>query len=255
MIRRLNYTGRLRIVREDARFTVTERKDMAAVFKAELDLSGYGLPEDARVHVEAYRQTSWMRFPFGTVGKLLPPSSTELVEFDSAEAILFRVRVTSSDGTVGKLLAEADRIRGRKTDEVEQDVDPLLPVIPGELGAQVWALEIEESPRLVINRELWDWKAVALTPGFVSLVYPAVLTQILGTILIEDEYFDLDDPDDWRSRWLQFATLIPRVSDIPDPKDKPDDVKVWISDVVSNFCRHQSMLVRFLTFWRPEGTR
>ena len=254
MIRRLNYTGRIRILREDARVLVTDRKDMPAVFKADLDLSGYGLPDEAEVYVEAYRQTLWMRFPFGTIGKLAPPGITELAEFDSPEAILFRVRVTSVDGAGGKLLAEADRIRGRKTEEQEEDVEPLLPVIPGELGAQVWALEIEDEPRLIINKELWDWKAVALGPGFVSLVYPAVFRHTLGAI-IDEGYFEVDDPDDWRSRWLRFATLIPGVPDIPEDKTKPDDLKDWISEVVSSFCRHQGMLGRFLTSWRPEGAR
>ena len=36
-------------------------------FDAKLDLTGYDLPDDARVFVEAYRQTSFMRFPHGTV--------------------------------------------------------------------------------------------------------------------------------------------------------------------------------------------
>ena len=255
MIRRLNYTGRLRILREDARFIVVERKDEPATFKAEIDLAGYSLPDDAEVSVEAYRQTSWMRFPFGTVAKLTPPSNIDLVEFDSPEAILFRVRVTSTDGAGGTLLAEADRIRGRKTEEVEEAAEPLLPVMPAELGAEVWRLEISEVPRLLINKELWDWKAVALAPGFVSLVYPAVLREILGTVLIEDKHFDVDDTGDWRSRWLRFASLIPGVPDIPAETADPDKLKEWILDAVSAFCRQQRMLSRFVTSWRSEDTR
>jgi hypothetical protein len=254
MIRRLNYTGRLRIPREDVRIFVIERQDMPAAFKADLDLSGYGLPDDAKVYIEAYRQTVWMRFPFGTAAKPAQPDSTELTEFDSPEAILFRVRVTSVEGADGKLLAEADRIRGRNTEERDEDVEPLLPVIPGELGAQVWALEIDDRPRLVINKELWDWKAVALAPPFVSLVYPAVFRQILDNIL-GDEYFDTDDPDDWRSQWLRFAMLIPGVPEIPEDKTNSDNLRDWASDVVASFCRQQGMLGRFLMFWRPEGAR
>ena len=49
MIRRLNYTGRLRILREDVRITITDGKDSRPALGGELDLSGYGLPEDARV--------------------------------------------------------------------------------------------------------------------------------------------------------------------------------------------------------------
>jgi len=255
MIRRLNYTGRLRILREDARFTILERKDEPASFKAELDLAGYGLLADARVYVEAYRQTSWMRFDFGTVAKVTPPSNTDLVEFDSPAAILFRVRVTSTDGGGGKLLAEADRIRGRKTNEVEEAAEPLLPVMPTDLGAEVWRLDISDTPRLQINRELWDWKAVALAPGFVSLVYPAVLREILNTVLIEDRHFDVDDDGDWRSRWLRFVSLVPGVPDIPAETTDTDKLKEWILDAGSAFCRQQDMLSRFITSWRTEDTR
>ena len=124
MIRRLNYTGRVRIVREDVHVTVIERKGKLPFFKAELDLAGYGLPGDAKVYVEAYRQTFWMRFDFGSVGRLAAPEHPELSDFDSLEGILFRVRVTSSDGASGKLLAEADQIRGRRAEEVEENREP-----------------------------------------------------------------------------------------------------------------------------------
>jgi hypothetical protein len=255
MIRRLNYTGRLRILREDARFSIVERKDEPASFKAELDLAGYGLPADARVYVEAYRQTSWMRFDFGTVAQIAAPSNTELVEFDSPEAILFRVRVTSTDGGGGKLLAEADRIRGRKTEETEEAAEPLLDVMPADLGAEVWRLDMSDVPTLQINKELWDWRAVALAPGFVSLVYPAVLREILSTILIEEKHFDVDDDGDWRSRWLRFASLIPGVPDVPAETADTGKLKEWILDAVSAFCRQQHMLSRFITSWRTEDTR
>jgi hypothetical protein len=255
MIRRLNYTGRLRILREDAHVTIVERKDQPVCFRAELDLAGYGLPTDARVYVEAYRQTSWMRFDFGTVAKVGAPSNTDLVEFDSPEAILFRVRVTSSAGDEGKLLAEADRIRGRKTEETEEAAEPLLPVMPADLGSEVWRLDISDIPRLQINKELWDWKAVALAPGFVSLVYPAVLRDILNTVLIEEKHFDVDDDSDWRSRWLRFASLIPGVPDIPAETHETDKRKEWILDAVSAFCRQQQMLSRFTTSWRMEDAR
>ncbi len=252
MIRRLNYTGRLRILREDARFMVTEQPDRSPSFRAALDLTGYGLPDDARVYVEAYRQTVWMRFSLGTVGTLVQPDDTDLAEFDSPEGILFRVRVTSVDGTSGKLLAEVDGIRSRRRDDVETDVEPLLPVRPDELGTQVWVLDAEDRPHLVINKEVGDWKTLALSPGFASLVYPAVLREILDIILIKEKSFDIDDQHDWRHRWLRFATLIPGVPEVPDPKAERHKVEEWISDAVMAFCRSQKILDRFLTFWRAE---
>jgi hypothetical protein len=254
MIRRLNYTGRVRILREDVRIVVTARDDRPATYTAELDLADYGFPDDARIYVEAYRQTSWMRFPFGTVGTLGPPSSTDLTEFDTPEGVLFRVRITAAGDGSGKLLGEADRIRGRKTDERDEGVEPLLPVRPADLGSEVWQLEISDQPRLLINKDFWDWKAVATAPEFVSLVLPAVLREILRTILVEEKHFDTDDDDPY-SRWLRFTASIPGVPDIPDSKAEDDKLKEWISDAVSAFCRHRGILDRFVTFWRSEGTR
>ena len=66
-IRRINSTGRRKILREDARIFVRPDSDGMLSFDAKLNLTGYDLPDDARVFVEAYRLTSLMRFPHGTV--------------------------------------------------------------------------------------------------------------------------------------------------------------------------------------------
>ena len=125
MLRRFNYTGRVRLLREDVKFKLKNESNGAWSFEATLALDEYELPNDALVAVEAYRQTSWMRFDFGTIGAILQPSDRQLTEFDSPEDILFRVRVTSP-GTPeephGLLLAEADRgdcfpRKNSKTDE------------------------------------------------------------------------------------------------------------------------------------------
>src|SRR5437879_6032568 len=86
MIRRLHYTGRIRIHRTDVR--LVSREDQGAVsFDAELRLGEYDLPPEALVFIEAYRQTNWMRFPFGTAGAIQPPAPEQrrLREFDSVE--------------------------------------------------------------------------------------------------------------------------------------------------------------------------
>src|SRR5262245_13025146 len=94
-IRRINSTGRLRIVRDDV--TVNLRRDQAGAlsFSATVDLNGYKLPGAALVFIEAQRQTTFMRFPFGTVAQPRPTGSTALSEFVSADALQFRVKVTS----------------------------------------------------------------------------------------------------------------------------------------------------------------
>ena len=107
-IRRLNYTGRKRIKREDVSILL---HDNPAMFDADLTrLAEYALPKDAFVFVEARLQTRWMRFKYGTVGAITPDPDRRLTEFDSAEGIRFSVKVTATSDKAGKLLAEADRI-------------------------------------------------------------------------------------------------------------------------------------------------
>src|SRR6266571_2707793 len=105
MIRRINYTGRRRINREDVKIVIYDGNGGPAKFDARLELSSYSLPPDAIVFVEAYRQTFLMRFNFGSISRIELPSDRFLTEFESPEGILFRVKVTSKSPEQGKLLA------------------------------------------------------------------------------------------------------------------------------------------------------
>ena len=70
MIRRFNYTDRLRIRRSDVRIVLRDENGKLE-FDADLRaLADYDLPPDSLVFIEAYRQTNWMRFPFGQLGAI-----------------------------------------------------------------------------------------------------------------------------------------------------------------------------------------
>jgi hypothetical protein len=115
-------------------------------FNADLRLTDHELPAEALVFVEAYRRTTWMRFPFGTVADIQapPPERRRLSEFDSAEGIRFRVKVTQPrDEHI--LLAAADRIPLGKPED-EADKEALLPVVPVELGDEVWRVDLDDEP-------------------------------------------------------------------------------------------------------------
>src|SRR5688572_21499164 len=132
-VRTLNYTRRQRLRHDDLRFSIYTTPLAEHAFKAELDITKYELPGDARVFVEAYRQTHWMRFDFGTVARLEPPSNKLLSIFDNTDGILFRVRVTASEGAHGLLVAEGDRIPFTAREEKQKKRIPLLPVVPEDL--------------------------------------------------------------------------------------------------------------------------
>ena len=253
-IRRFNYTHRKRLRRRDARVTIYDHEDAPATFDADLELDAYDLPDNARVFVEAQRQTSRMRFDFGTVCKVTPPEDRRLSEFDSLEAVHFRVRVTSMSEPSGMELAEADRIRPRRADEAEDRRIPLISVDRDpDLGQQVYRVDLRDRPTLYINAAVGDWRQVALHPAFVSLVLPELFRTVLVRILHTDEHTDSEDPDDWRSQWLRFATLLPGVPEVPQTDDA-GELDPWIEGAVESFCRNQRVLDRFRKHWDAEGT-
>jgi hypothetical protein len=248
-IRTLNYTNRKRIRREDARITIREEKGIAS-FDAVLNLGEYQLPSDAYVFVEAYRQTQYMRFAFGLVREVIVPVDRTLHSFDSAEAVLFRIKVVTGIDPHGLLLAEADQIRPRRPTDEDQNRTPLLPVVPDDsMGDEIWRLEFDDQQTLLlVNSGLGDWRAVARDAVFVSLVYPSVFRAVLWRVLHVEKHRDTDDPDDWRSRWLRFAVSLPGVSDPPNDS-QGDDLDDWIGTAVDAFCRRHNIRTTYEHYW------
>jgi len=253
MIRRFNYTGRVLIRRPDTRVTLTNAEPQFA-FDVDLNLASYNLPPEARVFFEAYRQTTWMRFDFGRVGAIQRPDDRRLIEFDSPEGILFRVKVTAP-GDRHTLLAEADRIPLVKTEEQETPRTPLLPVKPQKLGDEIYRLDFsspENRPLLLINSDAGEYSLIARAPAFMSLVYPAVFREVLTRVLVIDQHDDYDNPEDWRSQWVRFAMLSPGLGEIPKP-DETEDRLDWIENAVSAFAKRIQVRSKFAEFWREGG--
>lgn len=251
-IRRFNYTGRKRLDQNDARIFAHQANNGGVEFDAELSLVGYELPDDALVSVEAYRQTSWMRFPCGTVGTLQIPPDRRLREFDSPEGVLFRVRVTSASHPAGLLLAEADRISPRLPEEVEENRISLLPVKPDDdLGDEIFRVDFTDKPILLINSRVGDWRSVAREPVFISLTFPTAMREILTRILHVERHFETQDTTDWKSQWLNFSIHLPGVPDLPS-EDEEDNIDRWIEEAVASFCRRFGIYSRFAQYWTEE---
>lgn len=248
-VRTLNYTNRQRIRREDARITIREEKSGNA-FDVGLSLGDYGLPGEARIFVEAYRQSQYMRFDFGQVGAIHIPADRALRDFDSTEGVLFRVKVVTNADPHGLLLAEADQIRPRKSTDEDENRIPLLPVVPDDnMGDEIWRLEFDDQQTLLkVNSQLGDWRALARDLAFLTLVYPSVFRTVLWRILLKEDHRDIEDTDDWRSRWLKFATGLPGIS---DPPSESDEVKIedWIDGAASAFCRHHNVRETYVRYW------
>ena len=252
-IRRINSTGRIKILRQDVRISVDEEAAGELKFNARFDLAKYRLPGDANVFIEAYRQTTFMRFAFGTVNQsgYTLDSVPHLTEFSSKDGILFRLKVTSAGTPAGMLLAQADRIP--VTDEVEEPDNriPLLPTMPAELGQEVWrvdGLDSTSGPMLQINSGIGDWKATASSVQFRSLVYPSAMSQILWYICKVEKTREMEDDEDWKSLWLQFAASLPGVGNPPLSSEDDEEWGEWIRTAVESFSRKHRFFDQYRAF-------
>lgn len=252
---RLNYTGRKKINREDARFRLRPGAGTVAeaTFDADLRLDRYKIPEpDARVWVEAYHRTVRMRFDFGRVGLIVPQSDRRLTLFPDPNVVLFRVKVTSEGAAEhGKLLAEADGIKPRRPDQKDDDRLPLLPVRQGLLGDELWRVDYTgegESPELVVNTAVEDWKTLARDPRFHPVVAPAALRLILTRLALVERAANHEDADHWHHKWWRFVTSLPGVSPdfaIEEGTDA-ETITDWIDDAVAAFAKQSNSLDIFL---------
>jgi len=247
MLRRFNYTGRKKIIHDDVPISLTGSKP---VWGFDIDLSrvsSYEFPPSARIYVEAYEQASYMRFDFGTVGGIapVPKEARILSEFEGSDGVRFRVKVVDA-APDAKLLAEADGILPLAPEETEQNRLPLLPVRHHDLGQELWKIAFEEGPEnrptLLVNKFIEDRTAFVRSPAFTSLAWPAILREILVRILIIDDYRELDDREDWRCLWLNFArTFLPGQAPPPDREDAFE----WIADAVTAFSEKNSLLAKY----------
>jgi hypothetical protein len=244
-IRRINHTKRRRIDKQDVTIRLFAASGGALEFSARVDLSKHeSLPSDARIYIEAYRQTTRMRFDFGTVAKAgFAGGRAALSEFADADAVQFAVKVTGVSGTsAGMLLADRDGISANDGAD-DSSREPLLPTCSADLGQEMWKLDFQNSTVVLqINSRIPDWKGFAATPLFKAVAYPAIIRQVLARILIVEGWEDEEDVDDWRSKWLAFARSIPGVEAV---EDEPEDgVGKWefIEEVAAAFSKHVALL-------------
>lgn len=242
-IKRINSTGRKRILREDARITLIADSGKPCCFKVLLNLDNYGLPEEARVFIEAYRKSSLMRFPYGTVGKLGSEDALELTEFLNPEGVLFRIKVVAVDEQKGMLLAEGEIPVAGDHEQPENRV-ALLPPRGEDLGNELWRIDFSNSPVLLVNNKLPDWKASVRTDVFRATVFPAAIRQVLQHILWSEDRPQLDDESEWPYNWLRFAERLSGQAH-PPVKDHDQDWFDWVDDVCESFAKRFNLLTTY----------
>jgi len=242
MITNLNYTGRRKILRSAIRIALSEDGGGHRVFDANVDLDGLDLPDSARLYVEAYYKSSYMRFDLGTVAgrRNLTDDERRLTEVDAGDIVYFRVKVVDETSSFGRILADADKI-APETAKVRQI--PLLPVQPYDLDELAWRVDFDTGqPVLWVNNRISPriMDMVKVDPVWHSLVFPAAIREVLSRIFFVE---DRDDPwsdDDSYALWLRWGSDLigssPPLSDSDEDEGALDTEKRdWIDQVVVAF--------------------
>ena len=245
--RRINFTGRKTILAKDVEISIEESGKVPVFQISQLTVERYKLPGNASVCVEAYREATCMRFPLGTVSNLCL-AEQKLAEFDTIDAIKFRIKVTSlSVPTVGRLLAVGDRLTPGQDGNVTAALLSVKPD-PG-LGQQVFRLAFDDEPILHINDKIDDWRDVVRSRRFTSLVFPQVLQLILANILSDEVLPDEDDESDWRADWLRYVTSHLQLPLLTESDIDETSKGTWIEDAVLAFCERHNTYDEFSHDW------
>lgn len=250
MIRRFNYTNRIKIPRNRVDISLSKDKN-GKFFRAKIDLGGLGLPENAKVYIEAHYKEVYQRFSFGCVGQVKEPENTTLNELPETELAYFDISVVDETGKIGLLLASAKGIPVN-TEGAPKDRIPLLPVNPTDLKNQFWKLSFDSSddgrPILEINRNIPNMLEMARNDiKFISLVYPSAFRGVL-TKMIESGDWDSED-ESWVSDWLKFIRLTLGIKNMPEREMENDrltpEQEAWIDDCVNEYCKKMHFFEKF----------
>ena len=251
MLRKLNFTERAKIPRSHVRVSLRRGDDGVLLFDPQLSFESVAVVPTARVFIEAWYRTSFMRFDCGSVEAFAPPTDRRLTDIDGTSVVRFRVKVVDNAANDHRIVAVADDIVVSEEKPETGGRMPLLPVkFTDALGQQAWRIAFEPNgPVLELNNRIDAVKDVARNDAmFFALVYPAAVRQVLTQVLLVEGHDAHEEGDEWWSLWLRWAE---RYSS-PLPRDE-DEAPIWIDDVVAAFCNSQRLIERWRAS-RAEGT-
>jgi len=220
-------------------------------FETELNLDKYDFPSTAKVVLESSCAGSSFvqRFEFGTIKRTAPPKDCSLDE-QLGERLRFTLKiivtqkVLDSSQKIGRIIGIAENIKPiNVTEKNLGGRDGILPIVSADLGEQLWRLEFgEHDVVLHINKTIERFSdRFSTDQGIISLVFPAVIREILWKICILDgiDPEDISDSEDeqkesWKAKWIRFAKTFD--STLQETNDDKDEFVRWIDNVVDGFC-------------------
>lgn len=251
-----NFTGRQEIDRSGIQLRLREESGKIVLDVGSIEIADLALPATAEVAVEAYRQTTKIRVPCGSIAALELPKNIHLDAFDVIDHIQLRLRVVGTEGySHGKVLAVANGLSGNGYDE-EAAAEPLLKLQRAELGERVWKFGIDgDQPILYINKLLENYDRMVHSAAFKALVLPEFFLHVARWIARNRD--DAEDPNSTISHWLLFCDSIGvDPSDLDSLEDgevgTSDDIEEWATEAATTFATHIDALSLLNSPIEPE---
>lgn len=244
-VKRMNFTQRQKLTREQANVEVHPDGDgRPAIFEARLKFDTLrGVADNARVFVEAYHQTTRMRFDYGTVAALAEPpvEARRLHEFADWKDVLFRVKVTDVIDRPGRLVAWANQIRPKGPDD--RDEPDLVRFKDADLYGRLWDMDYDDSGPIVLIERRRNAQTIGRDPAFRAAVYPEIMRRALEYAFIELQT-PYPQPDHWSTTWVDGFVKPKLGLKAPPSFDAEGEGKLrdWIKEAVDTFARKHQLV-------------
>jgi hypothetical protein len=248
MIRKFNYTNRKKISSDSITIILNPDKK-GKYFEVQFALDNHEFPDHAKVYIEAYYKTNYMRFAFGNVSNISSPVSTALSDFINTDLIYFRVKIVDETAINGRILALASGIEPKNLEQEQKSRMSILKVnYDADLGQRLYHLEldeIEDLPILEINKRLENGSVLVTSDIFISTIYTSVIKELASEIVNDDAVWQEDD-DCWQGYWITYFKSILGVTSVYPKKTDDDELKKeWIDEIVNSFCNKYRVRSRF----------
>lgn len=239
MIRKFNYTNRKKINRESVGIILNHDKK-EKYFEAQLNLSNGNFPDHAKVYIEAYYKTSYMRFNYGSISNICAPPSTKLNDFVNTDLIYFRIKIVDETKITGRILGLVSGIEPKNLESDQKNRMAILKVnYDADLGQRLYNLEfdeIEDFPILEINRKLENGSELVKSDIFLSTIYPSVIKDV-ATEIVNDQDSWQEDDDCWQGYWIKFFKMTLEINSLrPNYNEEEETKREWVDEVVNAFC-------------------
>jgi hypothetical protein len=203
MKRRINFTGRKKIMQESVQINVTGLNTPNVAFNCSADLGRYNFPESAAVFLDIYQKKYVrQRFSLGTAGSPVIIRDEKIPKFSPFPALAFRITVTDT-GQESKLILGRSSPIYFPSSRPGSTVSSILPLRFQKDIKQVWRIDFDSGkPVLLMNSDIEGIEVGVRKDALLRhSIFPAVLREILFYLFIIKEP---DMEDETTQKWIQY---------------------------------------------------